>query len=136
MTGAVTEAEKDIARPWDWVSVTDVLRTVHHAGGILLIAHPANHSRGNFEEQKQFIESLLAAGVDGFELYHPSCMIEPHFERLVDLARSLGCVVSGGSDMHGDPTHDTKKIREEFIVPDWVVETIDAALENKEERQR
>jgi len=129
MSDAVGEAEKDISRPWDWNPVTDVLDIVHNAGGILLVAHPAGYSRGNFQKQKLFIESLLTAGIDGFELYHPSSIMEPHFEKLVELAKSLKCVVSGGSDMHGDPDRDTKKIQKEFTVPDWVVDTIDAALE-------
>lgn len=131
MSPDVAEAEGDIPRPWDWVDLEEVRAAVHDAGGILLVAHPAGHARGSFGAQKLFIESLLSAGIDGFELYHPSCMREPHFEELVALAKSLKCAVSGGSDMHGDPERDTKKIRTAFTVPDWVLETIDAALERQ-----
>jgi 3',5'-nucleoside bisphosphate phosphatase len=127
MSEVAAEAERGVSKPWDWAQVEEVRDTVHAAGGLLLLAHPAGYRRGNLRAQLGLIEGFLRIGLDGFELYHPSNLLEPHFDALVSEARRLGCAVSGGSDSHRDPTRTVQAPRG-FAVPDWVIETIDKAL--------
>lgn len=135
MSDVAAEAEQGTNRPWDWVGVEEVRDTVHAAGGILLLAHPAGYRRGNLRAQLDLIEGLLGLGLDGFELYHPSNMLEPHFDELVAAAHRLGCAVSGGSDSHRDETRTVQAPRG-FQVPDWVIETIDRAQRSRSKEIR
>jgi 3',5'-nucleoside bisphosphate phosphatase len=77
-----------------------VRRVVHAAGGVLLLAHVARYCPGQPERQLVLIQRLLHQGMDGFELYHPDNIAEPHFDRLGSQAESSGCLISGGSDCH------------------------------------
>ena len=123
MPAAVAEAERGVKQPWDWVGLEEVRDTVHRAGGILLLAHTASYRRGNRRGQLDLIGEMLDFGLDGFELYHPANLMEPHFAGLEAEARRLGCAVSGGSDTHHDEAR-TVQAPPSFTVPDWVVETL------------
>ncbi len=128
MKAMVAEAERDVPQPWDWVSFEAARDAAHAAGGILLLAHVASYRRGDWAGQAALIESLLAAGLDGFELYHPSNTREPHFSSMEDAARRWGCAVSGGADSHGALEPRTKPAPPDFVAPDWLVATLDSAL--------
>jgi predicted metal-dependent phosphoesterase TrpH len=96
---------------------------VHAAGGLILLAHVGYYIGpligGNRDAQLDTIQRLLADGCDGFELYHPALMAEPHFEELVNEAKRLGCAVSGGSDRHTGVRG---------VAPDWVAESLQEKL--------
>ncbi|HOX08797.1 MAG TPA: PHP domain-containing protein [Planctomycetota bacterium] len=128
MSAVATEAEQAFAQPWDWASFEEVRDAVHGAGGVILVAHPAGIRRGDLAGQLAFIAELMAAGLDGFELYHPSNAREPHFDALVAEARRLGCAASGGSDTHLEPARGGIRSVPGSLAPDWVVATIDGAL--------
>lgn len=127
MHEVATEAEQGIEHPWDWLEMKTVRDAVHAAGGILLVAHPGNYLRGSLKERFKFVESLLAEGLDGFELFHPAIAAEKHLDELVAETKRLGCALSGGTDTHYDNTRPFQAAPD-FLVPDWVLETIDAAL--------
>ena len=78
----------------------EVITTVHRAGGVGLLAHVAKYFPGEAERQIALIQALTSAGLDGFELYHPANLAEPHFDRLALEAQISGCLISGGSDCH------------------------------------
>lgn len=80
--------------------VKDVSDVVHDAGGILVLAHVAGYAPGDVQRQFELIDAGLAAGLDGFELWHWRNLAEPHFDQLKSRATSLSCVVTGGSDSH------------------------------------
>ena len=82
------------------VSLERIVETVHAAGGVVLLAHVPYYHRADREKQIELIHGVLEAGLDGFELYHPLNVAEPHFDALVSEAKQLGCVISGGSDCH------------------------------------
>jgi predicted metal-dependent phosphoesterase TrpH len=128
MTGFITEAERDVPpeRVWPFASLEESRDAVHAAGGVLLLAHVGGCSP-TLEGQLGLIRAMLDAGLDGFELYHPANTRYGHFPELEAEARRLGCAVSGGSDAHADPANAQSSLGR-LPVPDWVVETIDAAI--------
>jgi hypothetical protein len=72
----------------------DGIALVHRAGGIAVYAHP------NWEGTRERIEPLVALGLDGIEVRHPSHGAED-IKRLRGLVNQFGLVPSGGSDWHG-----------------------------------
>jgi 3',5'-nucleoside bisphosphate phosphatase len=72
----------------------EIVRLVHGAGGVCVLAHPGRHVSLNA------VDRLLAAGIDGIETVHPSH--DEDLERYYgDLARRYGLIQTGGSDYHG-----------------------------------
>jgi predicted metal-dependent phosphoesterase TrpH len=75
-----------------------VIAVIHEAGGIASIAHPGR----SIADAR--IAALRDAGLDALEAFHPD-----HDAALVDhyigRARTLGLLMTGGSDFHGDPAH-------------------------------
>ena len=79
-------------------SPEDVIALLHRAGGIASLAHPGRTAIDNR------IAALKDAGLDALEVYHSD-----HDAAAIDTYRrigdSLGLLVTGGSDFHGDPAH-------------------------------
>ncbi len=100
---------------------------VREAGGILLLAHVGQYNPGDWEAQSRVLSELLENGLDGFELYHPTNLAEPHFTSLAAFAQERDCAISGGSDCHhaagtlGHPLGSAE-------VPERILETLDRAL--------
>jgi 3',5'-nucleoside bisphosphate phosphatase len=82
--------------PKDPLSVHDAIAIAHEAGAIAVWAHPSDGGR------RERLEPLVAAGLDGIEIRHPSHSAED-MKRLQALADFFGLVPSGGSDWHGAP---------------------------------
>ena len=76
----------------------DVLAVVHDAGGVVSLAHPG---RTRIDGR---IPSLVEAGLDALEVYHPDHKRDTE-ARYRALTLGLGCLMTGGSDFHGDTTH-------------------------------
>lgn len=76
------------------LEIADGIALVHEAGGIAVIAHPGPDGR------RERIEPLVALGLDGLEVRHPSHSAEDT-KRLAALAAHFDLVPSGGSDWHG-----------------------------------
>ena len=76
------------------LGAADGIRFVHEAGGIAVLAHPGPDGR------RERIEPLVALGLDGIEVRHPSHSAED-ISRLTALTEFFGLVPSGGSDWHG-----------------------------------
>ncbi len=88
-----------IARPY--LSIADGVRLLAAAGATVVLAHPC---RLNPDPQglRALVEELMQAGLAGLEAFHPSASRQQ--APLIDsMARSLGLLVTGGSDYHGDP---------------------------------
>ncbi len=81
--------------PKERFSLEDARRTVHRAGGVLVLAHPhLNLSSGN-------IKALMAEGIDGLETFHPK--LKPSQSReLAEWAGRNDLLATGGSDCHGE----------------------------------
>jgi predicted metal-dependent phosphoesterase TrpH len=78
----------------DRLSIEDAIAIAHEAGAIAIWAHPAEGGR------RERLEPLVAAGLDGIEIRHPSHSGED-MKRLQALTDFFGLVPSGGSDWHG-----------------------------------
>lgn len=76
------------------LSIEDAIRIAHEAGALAVWAHPGDGGR------RERLEPLVAAGLDGVEVKHPSHSTED-VKRLQALADFFGLVHSGGSDWHG-----------------------------------
>lgn len=76
------------------LSIADGIAMVHAAGGIAVYAHPGP---GGTRER---IEALVALGLDGVEVRHPSHGAAD-IKRIRGVVAALGLVPSGGSDWHG-----------------------------------
>jgi 3',5'-nucleoside bisphosphate phosphatase len=82
--------------PKERLSIDDAIRIAHEAGALAIWAHPGDGGR------REKLEPLVAAGLDGLEIKHPSHSPED-VKRLQALADFFGLVPSGGSDWHGAP---------------------------------
>jgi 3',5'-nucleoside bisphosphate phosphatase len=80
--------------PKDRLSVEEAIAIAHEAGAIAIWAHPGDGGR------RERLEPLVAAGLDGVEVRHPSHSSEDT-KRLLALTDFFGLVPSGGSDWHG-----------------------------------
>jgi len=76
------------------LSIEDAIAIAHEAGALAIWAHPGEAGR------RDRVEPLIAAGLDGLEIRHPSHSPED-IKRLQALAYFFGLVPSGGSDWHG-----------------------------------
>lgn len=76
------------------LDIAEGIAIIHEAGGIAVIAHPGPEGR------RERIEPLVALGLDGLEVKHPSHSSEDS-KRIAALADFFGLVPSGGSDWHG-----------------------------------
>ena len=76
------------------LEIDAAIRMVHDAGGIAVWAHPGGDGR------RERVERLVAAGLDGLEVRHPSHTPDDT-QRLAALVDFFGLVPSGGSDWHG-----------------------------------
>ena len=78
----------------DQLGMREAIAMVHAAGGLAILAHPG--SSGTRER----IEPLVALGLDGVEVKHPSHSPQD-VARLRACVDQLGLIASGGSDWHG-----------------------------------
>lgn len=78
----------------DQLGMDEAIAMVHDAGGLAVLAHPG---AGGTRER---IEALVALGLDGIEVKHPSHSPQD-VARLRMFVDQLGLIPSGGSDWHG-----------------------------------
>lgn len=76
----------------------DVVPLIRESGGLAVIAHAG--ANGVID----LIEPLCGVGLSGVEAHHPKHSPDVAL-RLEECAQSLGLLVTGGSDWHGDASH-------------------------------
>ncbi len=81
-------------------NVREVIEAVKDAGGVVVIAHPADPTRNRVLLSDNQIISFAKAGLDGLEVYHRGNS-KAQRERLLSLASKCDLLVTGGSDWHG-----------------------------------
>ena len=98
--------------PRSGASPEDVIETIHAARGLASLAHPW---RTGIDAR---IPALRAAGLDAIEAFH-SDHDPAQIERYRTMAQELRCLVTGGSDFHGDPARDLRPGAATLPVADW-----------------
>jgi predicted metal-dependent phosphoesterase TrpH/PAS domain-containing protein len=93
----------------------DVIRTVHLAGGIVLLAHPLL-TEPDPSKAEALIAELAQGGLDGVEVCHPDARPDQQ-SFLRALAGKRGLVVSGGTDHHG--RSESLSLGVEFPAEEW-----------------
>ncbi len=110
--------------PKPTVGAKEVIRVVHRAGGVAILAHPAS-SRVRREE----IHDLVGLGLDGFEVRHPKHTSSTR-KKLGSLIEEMGLLPSGGSDFHG-PGVGTTELGEHAVPVEWLEALRKAAAEHR-----
>ena len=98
--------------PKDKLSIEDAIVIAHEAGALAIWAHPGDGGR------RERLEPLVAAGLDGIEIRHPSHSGEDT-KRLQALTDFFGLVPSGGSDWHG-ATDGPRRLGMMNVPPEWL----------------
>ncbi len=93
---------------------SEVIRLVHDAGGVVLLAHPGRVHRTTD------VRRWVADGLDGVEVRHPNNRPSVR-QRMQDLVAELGLLRSGGSDWHG-PGSRRFEIGCEAVPRAWMLE--------------
>ncbi len=86
--------ENNIKVPIHYPDCREILTEIHDAGGIAVLAHPYEYDSLNV------MEELVALGLDGIEVYHPSADADQQAS-LASYAAAHSLLVTGGSDFHG-----------------------------------
>lgn len=89
---------------------SEVVAAIHEAGGIAVLAHPGKYN--NFE----LLDELIAEGLDGVEVWHPSNSEEQQAE-LIEKAKKAGILTIGGTEFKGMYTENAISIGE-YTTPD------------------
>lgn len=98
--------------PKDKLSIEDAIAIAHDAGALAIWAHPGDGGR------REKLEPLVAAGLDGVEIRHPSHSGED-IKRLQALNDFFGLVPSGGSDWHG-ATEGPRRLGMMNVPAEWL----------------
>ena len=96
------ETELDIIRIFTPRRAKPLIKAIHKAGGIAVIAHPACCWCLSMDK---FIKDLTDCGLDGMEVYYPyerhRGIIKFHSSQTVEkIAIKYGLIKTGGTDLH------------------------------------
>lgn len=78
----------------------EVVEAIREAGGVSVVAHPADTGRNRVLLSDEQIRALVDEGLDGLEVWHRGNAPEQRL-RLLALAQRYGLLTTGGSDWHG-----------------------------------
>jgi hypothetical protein len=78
----------------------DAIAQIRAAGGTAVLAHPVQLRCDGPRQLEQILRQLMDAGLEGIEVYHTDHS-DQQTRHYLELARRLGLVVTGGSDLHG-----------------------------------
>ena len=98
------ETELDIVRFFTSRRAPALIKEIHEAGGIAVLAHPACCWCLSLD---RFVKDLIKYGLDRLEVYYPyerhRGIIKFHSRETVDkLADKYKLIKTGGTDLHGD----------------------------------
>ena len=99
-------------------NLPELIKTVHQAGGLVLLAHPLATEQ-DFSRLEILMAELAHAGLDGIEVDHPTASAAQRAQ-LREYAARMNFVVSGGSDHHGRADEDVSPPGVDLPVRDWM----------------
>lgn len=86
--------------PPNYPLIPQAIRAIRGAGGVAILAHPASYLANGEVIDEAWLEDLIAEGLNGLEVFSPyNNGHDP--QALLQLARRLGLLITGGSDFHG-----------------------------------
>lgn len=96
------ETEADIVRIFAKRDIKKLIKTIHSAGGIAVLAHPANCWAISMDK---FIQKLISYGLDGLEVHYPykrhRGIIKFRTAHTIEhLADKYNLIKTGGTDLH------------------------------------
>lgn len=97
-----SETEKDILRIFAKRDIKELIDSIHKAGGIAVLAHPACCWALNMEK---FVRELKALGLDGIEIYYPYPRWRKYLrfisnDEIEKIADKYNLIKTGGTDLH------------------------------------
>jgi predicted metal-dependent phosphoesterase TrpH len=102
------------------LSPEESVQLIHSAGGVAVLAHP-----GLLRDYRAMILRLIAVGLDGVEVNHPSNSEAVRLDlRGIAIASSL--IMTGGSDFHGPQIKPDTKLGM-VVPPDGAVDALKLA---------
>ncbi|MCR5485358.1 MAG: PHP domain-containing protein [Clostridiales bacterium] len=120
-----SDSPDNILRETLYPDPSEVLKAIHDAGGIAVMAHPVLFN--NYE----LLDELIGLGLDGIEVWHPSCD-EEDIVYLQQKAKKHNLLMTGGSDFHGMYGYNKTTIGS-ATMPD---DRLDALMSYKSRRRR
>jgi len=98
------ETELDIVRIFTPRRAKQLIKAIHSADGIAVLAHPACCWCLSME---RFVNDLKKLGLDGLEVYYPyerhRGIVKFHSRNTVEkIADKYGLIKTGGTDLHGE----------------------------------
>ena len=104
MAKTKAETEGDLIRLFSKRNVSNLIKAIHEAGGIAVLAHPACYWALSLD---RLVKKLINIGLDGIEVYYPY----PRFRKIVKfhsakdvlkIANKYSQLIkTGGTDFHG-----------------------------------
>ncbi len=82
-------------------SAKECMDMIHQAGGIAVVAHLHTVDMDGFSSRMTFMTHMKELGVDGLECYYHDYSIGMMRE-CIEIAKTLGLIMTGGSDFHGE----------------------------------
>lgn len=97
------ETELDIIRFFSKRDIKKLIRSIHNAGGIAVLAHPCCCWALSLD---RFVKKLVSFGLDGIEVYYPyprwrKYIRFSHPDNVEKIADKYNLIKTGGTDLHG-----------------------------------
>lgn len=102
MAKSKSETEADIVRIFAKRDIKRLINTIHEAGGIAVLAHPACCWALNLDK---FVGKLVSYGLDGIEVHYPyrrhrAIIRFASLRQIKDIAEKYNLIITGGTDCH------------------------------------
>lgn len=82
----------------DLINITDILKIIHEANGLVFLAHPYIYPVENVEKLVEYIVKVY--NIDGIECYY-STHTDEQTQKMLYYAKKYNVFISGGTDFHG-----------------------------------
>ncbi len=110
--------------PKIYFPVADGINIIHTAGGVAVLAHPANYVDENT------LHNFIKSGLDGIEVVHPMHNITQR-NKYKAISRKYNILQTGGSDFHGNRPTDEINFGKEVVSADVFYKILELSKSRK-----